>query len=217
MTQHNGTQSTQKNINSLVEVAQNAQNKRMSNDVEMPAVSDDQQALHMEERTIADIYKARKERHERILRESVPLFIRNKDRILADKKMARCHIDGIRFGLAYSGEWKMPEAFLGGLFRLWENPRFQAECPECHGTAYCTGGGGSPFSGRKSIAMTCGSCGHRFGVPSTKVDMNAISFGNALVSAIRNCNAGLGDMEDESLPIEDVVHMLELEEFNADG
>lgn len=43
------------------------------------------------------------------------------------------------------------------------------------------------------------------------------NFSLALVSAIRNCNAGLGDMEDESLPIEDVVHMLELEEFNADG
>lgn len=41
--------------------------------------------------------------------------------------------------------------------------------------------------------------------------------GIVLVSAIRNCNAGLSDMEDESLPIEDVVHMLELEEFNADG
>ena len=81
--------------------------KRMPNDVEMPAVSDDQQALHQEERTIADIYKARRERRKRILRESVPLFIRNKDRILADEKMACCHIDGIRFGLAYSGEWKI--------------------------------------------------------------------------------------------------------------
>ena len=57
--------------------------KRMPNDVEMPSVSDDQQALHMEERAIADIYQARKERHERILRESVPLFIRNRDRICA--------------------------------------------------------------------------------------------------------------------------------------
>jgi hypothetical protein len=78
----------------------------------MPVVSDDQQAFLMEERAFADIYKARRERRERILRESVPLFIRNKERILADEKTARCHIDGIRFGLAYSGEWKMPVAFL---------------------------------------------------------------------------------------------------------
>ena len=116
--------------------------KRMPNDVEMPAVSDDLQALHQEERTIADIYKARRERRERILRESVPLFIRNKERIFADEKTARCHIDGIRFGLAYSGEWKMPVVFLSGLLRLWERPTFQAECPKCHETAYCTGGGG---------------------------------------------------------------------------
>ena len=106
--------------------------KRMPNDVEMPAVSDDQQALHMEEHAVADIYRARRERRERILRESVPLFIRNKERILADEKTARSHIDGIRFGLAYSGEWKMPEAFLGGLLRLWEDPLFQTECPKCH-------------------------------------------------------------------------------------
>lgn len=99
--------------------------KRMPNDVEMPAVSDDQQAFLMEERAFADIYKARRERRERILRESVPLFIRNKERILADEKTARCHIDGIRFGLAYSGEWKMPVVFLGGLLRLWENPLFR--------------------------------------------------------------------------------------------
>ena len=189
--------------------------KRMSNDVEMPAVSDDQQALHMEEYAVADIYKARKERHERILRENVPLFIRNKDRILADKKMARCHIDGIRFGLAYSGEWKMPVAFLGGLLRLWENPLFQTECPKCHETAYCTGGGGSPLSGVKNIAMTCGSCGHQFEAHSTKADLKTVSFGNALVAAIQNSNAGLGEKEDECLPIEDVVQMLELEEYNA--
>lgn len=99
--------------------------KRMPNDVEMPAVSDDQQALHMEEHAVTDIYRARRERRERILHESVPLFIRNKDRILADGKMARCHIDGIRFGLAYSGEWELPVAFLGGLLRLWENPLFR--------------------------------------------------------------------------------------------
>ena len=189
--------------------------KRMPNDVEIPAVSDDQQALHMEERAIADIYKARKERHERILRESVPLFIRNRDRILADIKMVRCRIDGIRFGLAYTGKWDVPAAFLGGLLRLWENPLFQTECPKCHETAYCTGGGGSPLSGVKNIAMTCGSCGHQFEAHSTKADLKAVSFGNALVAAIQNSNAGLGEMEDECLPIEDVVHMLELEEYNA--
>ena len=189
--------------------------KRMPNDVEIPAVSNDQQALHMEERAIADIYKARKERHERILRESVPLFIRNRDRILADIKMVRCHIDGIRFGLAYTGKWDVPAAFLGGLLRLWENPLFQTECPKCHETAYCTGGGGSPLSGVKNIAMTCGSCGHQFEAHSTKADLKAVSFGNALVAAIQNSNAGLGEMEDECLPIEDVVHMLELEEYNA--
>lgn len=189
--------------------------KRMPNDVEMSAVSDDQQALHMEERAIADIYKARRERRERILRESVPLFIRNRDRIFADVKMARCHIDCIRFGLAYSGEWKVPVAFLGGLLRLWNNPTFQAECPKCHETAYCTGGGGSPLSGVKNIAMTCGSCGHQFEAYSTKADLKAVSFGNALVAALQNSNASLGEMEDECLPIEDVVHMLELEEYNA--
>lgn len=182
---------------------------------EMPSVSDDQQALHMEERAIADIYKARKERHERLLRESVPLFIRNRDRILADIKMLRCHIDGIRFGLAYTGEWNVPVAFLGGLLRLWENPLFQTECPECRGTAYCTGGGGSPLSGVKSIAMTCGSCGHQFEAHSTKADLKAISFGNALVAAIQNSNAGLGEIEDECLPIEEVVHTLQLEECKA--
>ena len=189
--------------------------KRMPNDVEMPAVSDDQQAFLMEERAFADIYKARRERRERILRESVPLFIRNRDRIFANEKMARCHIDCIRFGLAYSGEWKMPVAFLGGLLRLWEMPTFQAECPKCHETAYCTGGGGSPLSGVKNIAMTCGSCGHQFETRSTKADLKAVSFGNALVVAIQNSNAGQGEMEDECLPIEDVVHMLELEEYNA--
>ena len=189
--------------------------KRMPNDVEMPSVSDDQQAFLMEERAIADIYKARRERRERILRESVPLFIRNRDRIFANEKMARCHIDCIRFGLAYSGEWKMPVAFLGGLLRLWENPLFQTECPKCHETAYCTGGGGSPLSGVKNIAMTCGSCGHQFETHSTKADLKAVSFGNALVAAIQNSNAGLGEMGDECLPIEDVVHMLELEEYKA--
>ena len=189
--------------------------KRMPNDVEMPAVSDDQQAFLMEERAIADIYRARRERRERILRESVPLFIRNRDRIFADVKMARCHIDCIRFGLAYSGEWKVPVAFLGGLLRLWNNPTFQAECPKCHETAYCTGGGGSPLSGVKNIAMTCGSCGHQFEAYSTKADLKAVSFGNALVAALQNSNASLGEMEDECLPIEDVVHMLELEEYNA--
>lgn len=182
---------------------------------EMPSVSDDQQALHMEERAIADIYKARKERHERLLRESVPLFIRNRDRILADIKMVRCHIDGIRFGLAYTGKWDVPAAFLGGLLRLWENPLFQTECPKCHETAYCTGGGGSPLSGVKNIAMTCGSCGHQFEAHSTKADLKAVSFGNALVAAIQNSNAGLGEIEDECLPIEDVVHTLELEEYKA--
>ena len=189
--------------------------KRMPNDVEMPAVSDDQQAFLMEERAFADIYKARRERRERILRESVPLFIRNRDRIFANEKMARCHIDCIRFGLAYSGEWKMPVAFLGGLLRLWEMPTFQAECPKCHETAYCTGGGGSPLSGVKNIAMTCGSCGHQFEAHSTNADVEAVSFGNALVAALQNSNASLGEMEDECLPIEDVVHMLELEEYNA--
>ena len=189
--------------------------KRMPKDVEMPSVSDDQQALHMEERAIADIYRARRERRERILRECVPLFICNRARILANVKMVRCHIDGIRFGLAYSGEWKMPVVFLGGLLRLWENPLFQTECPKCHETAYCTGGGGSPLSGVKNIAMTCGSCGHQFMAHSTKADLKAVSFGNALVAAIQNSNAGLGEMEDECLPIEDVVHMLELEEYNA--
>lgn len=182
---------------------------------EMPSVSDDQQALHMEERAIAEIYKARKERHERLLRESVPLFIRNRDRILADIKMVRCHIDGIRFGLAYTGKWDVPAAFLGGLLRLWENPLFQAECPKCHETAYCTGGGGSPLSGVKNIAMTCASCGHQFEAHSTKADLKAVSFGNALVAAIQNSNAGLGEIEDECLPIEDVVHTLELEEYKA--
>ena len=171
--------------------------KRMPNDVEMPAVSDDQQAFLMEERAFADIYKARRERRERILRESVPLFIRNRDRIFADVKMARCHIDCIRFGLAYSGEWKVPVAFLGGLLRLWNNPTFQAECPKCHETAYCTGGGGSPLSGVKNIAMTCGSCGHQFEAYSTKADLKAVSFGNALVAALQNSNASLGEMEDE--------------------
>lgn len=189
--------------------------KRMPNDVEMPAVSDDQQALHMEEHAVTDIYRARRERRERILHESVPLFIRNKERILADEKTARSHIDGIRFGLAYSGEWELPVAFLGGLLRLWEDPLFQTECPKCHETAYCTGGGGSPLSGVKNIAMTCGSCGHQFMAHSTKADLKAVSFGNALVAAIQNSNAGLGEMEDECLPIEDVVHMLELEEYNA--
>lgn len=189
--------------------------KCVPKDVEMPSVSDDQQALHMEERAFADIYKARRERRERILRESVPLFIRNRDRIFANEKMARCHIDGIRFGQTYSGEWKMPVAFLSGLLRLWENPLFQTECPKCHETAYCTGGGGSPLSGVKNIAMTCGSCGHQFMAHSTKADLKAVSFGNALVAAIQNSNAGLGEMEDECLPIEDVVHMLELEEYNA--
>lgn len=182
---------------------------------EIPTVSDNQQALHMEKRAIADIYKARKERHELILRENVPLFIRNRDRIFADIKMARCHIDGIRFGLAYTGKWDVPVAFLGGLLRLWENPLFQTECPKCHKTAYCTGGGGSPLSGVKNIAMTCGSCGCQFGTSSTKNDMKATSFGNALVASIQNSNAGLGEMDDENLPIEDVVHMLELEEYNA--
>lgn len=189
--------------------------KRMPYDVEIPAVSDDQQTLRMENRTIADIYRARKERHERILRESVPLFIRNRDRIFADIKMARCHIDGIRFGLAYTGEWNVPVAFLGGLLRLWENPLFQTECPECRGTAYCTGGGGSPFSGRRSLAMTCASCGHQFGANKTNVKTTVISFGKSLVASIENSNAGLGDMEDECLPIEDVVHTLELEEYKA--
>ena len=189
--------------------------KRMPNDVEMPSVSDDQQALHMEERAIADIYQARKERHERLLRENVPLFIRNRDRICADIEMARCHIDGIRFGLAHTGAWNIPVVFLGGLLRLWENPLFQAECPKCHETAYCTGGGGSPLSGVKNIAMTCGSCGHQFGTSATKADMKATSFGNALVASINASNVGFGSMEDESLPIEDVVHMLELEEYNA--
>lgn len=189
--------------------------KHMPNDVEIPAVSDDQQALHMEDRAIADIYRARKERHDRILRESVPLFIRNRDRIFADIKMARCHIDGIRFGLAYTGEWNVPVAFLGGLLRLWENPLFQTECPECHGTAYCTGGGGSPFSGRRSLAMTCADCGHLFGANKTKVKTTVISFGKSLVASIENSNAGLGDMEDESLPIEDMVHILELEEYKT--
>lgn len=191
--------------------------RRMPNDVEMPTVSDDQQALHLEERAIADIYKARRERRQRILRESVPLFIRNKDRILSDAKMARCHIDGIRFGLAYSGEWKVPVAFLGGLLRLWENPLFQAECPKCHETAYFTSGGGSPMSGMRDLAMTCASCGHVFGASKSKVDATVIDFGKSLLASINNCNMGLGSMEDESLPIEDVVHTLELEEYKNKG
>ena len=189
--------------------------RRMPYDVEMPTVSDDQQALHLEERAIADIYKARKERHERILRESVPLFIRNKDRILSDAKMSRCHIDGIRFGLAYTGAWSVPVVFLGGLLRLWENPLFQAECPECHETAYFTSGGGSPLSGMRSLAMTCAACGHIFGADKTKVQSSVINFGKTLLASINNFNAGLGSMEDESLPIEDVVHTLELEEYEA--
>ncbi|MBR4916073.1 MAG: hypothetical protein IKZ45_03210 [Fibrobacter sp.] len=169
----------------------------------------------MEERAIADIYKARRERRRRILRESVPLFIRNKDRILNDAKMARCHIDGIRFGLAYSGEWKVPVAFLGGLLRLWENPLFQAECPRCHETAYFTSGGGSPMSGMRDLAMTCASCGHVFGASKSKVDATVIDFGKSLLASINHCNMGLGSMEAESLPIEDVVHTLELEEYRA--
>ena len=187
----------------------------MPYDVEMPTVSDDQQALHLEERAIADIYKARKERRQRILRQSVPLFIRNKDRILANAKMARCHIDGIRFGLAYSGEWNIPVAFLGGLLRLWENPLFQAECPKCHETAYFTSGGGSPLSGMRDLAMTCATCGHIFGANKSKVQTTVIDFGKALLASIKNSNAGLGSMEDESLPIEDVVHTLELEEYQT--
>jgi hypothetical protein len=67
----------------------------------------------------------------------------------------------------------------------------------------------------KNIAMTCGSCGHQFGASATKADVNAISFGNALIASINGSNAGLGSMEDESLPIEDVVRMLEHEEYNA--
>jgi hypothetical protein len=189
--------------------------RRMPYDVEMPTVSDDQQALHLEERAIADIYKARKERRQRILRQSVPLFIRNKDRILANAKMARCHIDGIRFGLAYSGEWNIPVAFLGGLLRLWENPLFQAECPKCHETAYFTSGGGSPLSGMRDLAMTCATCGHIFGANKSKVQTTVIDFGKALLASIKNSNAGLGSMEDENLPIEDVVHTLELEEYQA--
>ena len=176
--------------------------------MEKSTISDDQQALHMEERAIADIYRTRKERRRRILRENVPLFIRNRERILADDKMARCHIDCIRFGLAYSGEWNVPVAFLGGLLRLWEKPTFQAECPKCHETAYCTGGGGSPLSGAKNIAVTCGTCGHQFGTSVMKADVNATSFGKALIASINSSNAGLGSMEDESLPIEDVVHIL---------
>lgn len=183
--------------------------------MEKSTISDDQQALHMEERAIADIYRARKERRRRILRENVPLFIRNRERILADDKMARCHIDCIRFGLAYSGEWNVPVAFLGGLLRLWEKPTFQAECPKCHETAYCSGGGGSPLSGAKNIAVTCGTCGHQFGTSVMKADVNATSFGKSLIASINSSNAGLGSMEDESLPIEDVVHILELEESNA--
>ena len=193
----------QKNLTNTVKSALDRRNF-----MEKSTISDDQQALHMEERAIADIYRARKERRRRILRENVPLFIRNRERILADDKMARCHIDCIRFGLAYSGEWNVPVAFLGGLLRLWENPMFQAECPKCHETAYCTGGGGSPLSGAKSVAMTCGSCGHRFTTSATKADKNAIAFGRSLIAAINSSNAGLGSMDDESLPIEDVVHML---------
>lgn len=156
-----------------------------------------------------------KEKRRRILRESVPMFIRNRERILADGKMARCHIDCIRFGLAYSGEWNVPVAFLGGLLRLWENPTFQVECPKCHETAYCTGGGGSPLSGAKNIAMTCGSCGHQFGASATKADKDAISFGKALIASINSSNAGLGSMDDECLPMEDVVRVLELEECSV--
>ena len=171
--------------------------------------------MYMRIRCEKELNMEEKEKRRRILRENVPLFIRNRERILADDKMARCHIDCIRFGLAYSGEWNVPVAFLGGLLRLWEKPTFQAECPKCHETAYCTGGGGSPLSGVKNIAMTCGSCGHQFGASATKADVNAISFGNALIASINGSNAGLGSMEDESLPIEDVVHVLELEESNA--
>ena len=189
--------------------------KRMPYDVEVPIVSDDQEALHKEERAIADIYKARRKRRERILQESVPLFIRNRDRILADDKMARCHIDGVRFGLAYTGEWRVPTVFLGGLLRLWENPLFQTECPKCNETAYFTSGGGSPFSGRRSLAMTCASCGHMFGADKSKVQTTVINLGNALIASINNCNAGLGSMEDECLPLEDVVHTLELEEYKV--
>ncbi len=189
--------------------------KRMPYDVEMPIVSDDQEKLHQEERTIADIYKARKERRERILRESVPIFIRNKERILSDEKMARCHIDGIRFGLYYTGEWRVPVVFLGGLLRLWENPLFQTECPKCNGTAYFTSGGGSPFSGRRNLTMTCASCGHIFCANKSNIRITVINLGKALITSINNCNAGLGRMEDESLPLEDVVHTLEREEYEA--
>ena len=183
--------------------------------MEMPFISDDQQAFHQEERAIADIHKARRERRDRILSESVPLFIRNRDRILADPRMARCHVDCIRFGLAYTGAWNVPVAFLGGLLRLWENPLFQTECPKCNETAYFTGGGGSPLSGTMSLAMTCASCGHMFGANRSKVQTTVINLGKSLIASINNCNAGLGSMEDESLPLEDVVHTLELEEYEA--
>ena len=63
--------------------------------------------------------------------------------------------------------------------------------------------------------MTCASCGHQFGANKTNVKTTVISFGKSLVASIENSNAGLGDMEDESLPIEDVVHILELEEYKA--
>lgn len=63
--------------------------------------------------------------------------------------------------------------------------------------------------------MTCADCGHLFGANKTKVKTTVISFGKSLVTSIENSNAGLGDMEDESLPIEDVVHILELEEYKA--
>jgi hypothetical protein len=98
---------------------------------------------------------------------------------------------------------------------LWENPLFQAECPECHETAYFTSGGGSPLSGMRSLAMTCATCGHIFGADKTKVQSTVINFGKTLLASINNFNAGLGSMEDESLPIEDVVHALELEEYET--
>jgi hypothetical protein len=41
-----------------------------------------------------------------------------------------------------------------------------------------------------------------------KADVNATSFGKALIASINSSNAGLGSMDDESLPIEDVVHIL---------
>ena len=63
--------------------------------------------------------------------------------------------------------------------------------------------------------MTCASCGHIFCANKSNIRITVINLGKALITSINNCNAGLGRMEDESLPLEDVVHTLEREEYEA--